>query len=141
MHINGKKLDIRNKLNKITIMLLVIFLVGCAPRISNVSKIEIYTIDYSSTPNTSILKNSSVDKTIIKIIMNLINNAKKMNIKLDESIFDKYFLIESEGINRKIYFVLYNNSIDGYFHFENEKKFYQFKSKDVKGLLDSGFDF
>ena len=136
-----KKLEKRSNLNKIVVIFLIVFLVGCAQRISNVSKIEIYSIDNSSTPNTNILVNSSEDKTVIKIIMNLVNNAKKMDIKLDESIFNKYFLIEPEGTSRKIYFSIYVNSIDGYYHFENETIYYQFKSKDVKDFLDSGFGF
>jgi len=140
LHINRKKWGARNKWNKILTIFLVVFLVGCSSRISNVTKVEIYTIDRSGTPIASVFEDSSVDKSIIKIVTNLVNNAKKMDIKLADSIFNKYFLLGPEGTNRKIYFVIYGDSFDGYFHFEDEKIYYQFRSKEVKDLLDSGFD-
>ena len=141
MHISVEKWNGRTRRNIIQIILLVILLVGCSSRINKVSKVEIYTIDFGTTPNTSVLESSSVDKSLIKIITNLVNNAKKMDIKLDESIFNKYFIIEQERVNRKIYFVIYIDSFDGYFHFENEEIYFQFKSNDLNDLLDSGFDF
>ena len=141
MHISGERRNERNSWNIIQVILLVFLLVGCSSRIDKVSKVEIYTIDLSTTPNTNVLESSSVDKSLIKIVTKLVNNAKKMDIKLDESIFNKYFIIEQDGVDMKIYFVIYMDSFDGYFHFENEEIYYQFKSNDLNFLFDSGFDF
>lgn len=141
MHISGEKRNERISRNIIQVILLGFLLVGCSSRIDKVSKVEIYTIDLGTTPNTSVLESSSVDKSLIKIVTNLVNNAKKMDIKLDESIFNKYFIIEQDGVDRKIYFVVYKDSFDGYFHFENEEIYYQFKSNDLNDLFDSGLDF
>ncbi|HAO60423.1 MAG TPA: hypothetical protein DCQ90_00340 [Erysipelotrichaceae bacterium] len=140
-HTNWKKWGGRNRWNKILTIFLVVFLVGCSSRINNVSKVEIYMIDLDATPNASVLESSSVDKSLIRIVTNLVNNAKKMDIKLDESIFNKYFIIEQDGVERKIYFVIYIDSFDGYYHFENEEIYYQFKSNDLNELFDSGFDY
>ncbi len=141
MHISGEKRNGKTNRNVIQTILLVILLVGCSSRINRVSKVEIYTIDLSTSPNTSVLESSSVDKSLIEIVTNLVNNAKKMDIKLDESIFNKYFILEQDGVDRKIHFVIYKDSFDGYFHFENEGIYYQFKSNDLNDLFDSGFDF
>lgn len=128
-------------MKKIALLLLVALLVGCTQRISNVTKIEMYSIDDSSTPATIVLENSSIDKDTIKIFVNLINNAKLMDIKLSSSIFKKYLALNPESNGRKIYFVIYEKSFDGYFHFENDEKYYQFRSTDLADLINSGIKY